>query len=120
MINDDSDYRRISRIKRNVCEFCESEIFIASRIIGAVCVLMIILFFFIHCIHEPVESIAEGKQEFEYIRADDGMDDNWDNIKTYILKDHENDVEYIYIVYDDGSLYGSPETVIIPRLEENP
>ena len=48
------------------------------------------------------------------------MDDNWDNIKTYILKDHENDVEYIYIVYDDASLYGSPETVIIPRLEENP
>ena len=117
MIDDDSDYRRISGIKRNVCEFCKSDMFIASCILAVSCVLMIILFF---CIHEPVESIAEGKQEFEYIRADDGMDDNWDNIKTYILKDHENDVEYIYIVYDDASLYGSPETVIIPRLEENP
>ena len=118
MIDDDSDYRRISGIKRNVCEFCKSDIFIASCIIAVGCVLMIILWFL--CLHEPVESVAEGKQEFEYIRADDGMNDNWDNIKTYILKDHENDVEYIYIVYDDASLYGSPETVIIPRLEENP
>ena len=117
MIDDDSDYRRISGIKRNVCEFCKSDIFIGSCILAVGCVLMISLFL---CLHEPVESVAEGKQEFEYIRADDGMNDNWDNIKTYILKDHENDVEYIYIVYDDASLYGSPETVIIPRLEENP
>lgn len=117
MIDDDSDFRRISGFKRNVCEFCKSDMFIASCILAVGCVLMIILFF---CIHEPVESIAEGKQEFEYIRADDGMNDTWDDIKTYILKDHENDVEYIYIIYDYAGLYGSPETVIIPRLEENP